>query len=79
VTVEQATAEVFFTAFKGLPREEQESLLTLIARDKKLRRVLEDISDRQAIEEERNKPSKPLRDYLESRGRRERMKAKAGR
>ena len=62
MTVEQATAEVFFAAFKGLEREEQESLLTLIARDKKLRRILEDVSDRQAINEERNKPSRPLRD-----------------
>ena len=79
MTVEQATAEVFFAAFKGLEREEQESLLTLIARDKKLRRILEDVSDRQAINEERNKPSRPLRDYIETRERREHLKAKASR
>jgi hypothetical protein len=79
VTVEQATAEVFFAAFKGLEREEQESLLTLIARDNKLRRILEDVSDRQAIKKERNRPSKPLRDYIETRERREHMKSKAGR
>jgi hypothetical protein len=34
------------------------------ARDRRLRRILEDISDRVAIEEERGKPSPPLRDRL---------------
>jgi hypothetical protein len=79
MTTEQATAEVFLTAFKALPRREQEDILGRIARDRRLRRVLEDISDRLAIEEERGKPSRPLRDYIAERERRERGGLKAAR
>jgi hypothetical protein len=77
MTVQQATAEVFLTAFKALPRREQEDILGRIARDRRLRRVLEDISDRLVIEEERGKPSRPLRDYIAERERRERGDLKA--
>ena len=79
MTVQQATAEVFLTAFKALPRREQEDILGQIARDRRLRRVLEDISDRLAIEEERGKPSRPLSDYIVERERRERGGAQAAR
>lgn len=72
MTVHQATAEVFLTAFKALPRREQEDILGRMARDGRLRRVPEDISDRLAIEAEGGKPSRPLRDYIAERGRRER-------
>lgn len=51
MTVQQATAEVFLTAFKALSRQEQESILSRIARDRKFRRLLEDISDLLIIEE----------------------------
>ena len=71
MTTQQATAEVFFTAFKSLPKQEQERILTRIALDKKLHRVLEDISDHLAIKEERDAPSRPLRDYIAKRERRE--------
>ena len=77
MTVQQATAEVFLTAFKALPRREQEDILGRIARDRRLRRVLEDLSDRLAIEEERGKPSRPLRNYIAARERRERGGLKA--
>lgn len=79
MTPQQATAEVFYTAFKALSKREQASVLARIARDRKLRRILEDISDRLVIEEERDKPSRPVRDYINERERRERTKAKAGR
>jgi len=79
VTPQQATAEVFYTAFKALPKQEQQNVLARIARDRKLRRMLEDISDRLIIDEERDKPSRPLREYINERERRERAKAKAGR
>ncbi|MFQ5839213.1 MAG: hypothetical protein ACE5HK_00660 [Candidatus Methylomirabilales bacterium] len=78
MTAEQATAEVFLTAFKALPRHAQERILTRIARDRQLRQVLENISDRLVIEEERGKPSRPLRDYIAERERRGRIKAKPG-
>lgn len=76
MTASQATAEVFFTAFKTLPKREQEGILTRIVRDRKLHRVLENLSDRLAIEQERDPPSKPLRVYIEESERRERLKAK---
>jgi hypothetical protein len=71
----QATAEVFFTAFKALPQREQEVILTRIARDRKLQRMLENLFDRLAIEQEQDTPSKPLRVYIEERERREQPKA----
>jgi hypothetical protein len=79
LTIQQATAEVFLTAFKALPRREQEDILGRIAGDRKLRRLLEDLSDRLAVEEEREKPSRPLRDYIAERERRERGGLKAAR
>ena len=79
MTVQQATAEVFLTAFKALPRREQEDILGRIARDRRLRRVLADISDRVAIEEEHEKLSRPLRDHIAEGERRERGGLKAAR
>ncbi len=75
MTSQQATAEVFLTAFKGLPRREQEVILARIARDRRLRRVLEDVSDLLVVEEERGKPSRLLREYIAERERKERRKA----
>jgi Mg/Co/Ni transporter MgtE len=79
MTVQQATAEVFLTAFKALPRREQEDILGRMARDRKLSRILEDLSDRHAIEKARRMPSRPLRDYIAERERRERGGLKAAR
>jgi len=73
--IQRATAEVFLTAFKGLPRREQEVVLARIARDRRLRGVLEDVSDTLAVEEERGKPSRPLREYIAERERKQRRKA----
>jgi len=76
MTASQATAEVFFTAFKTLSKREQEIILTRIVRDRKLHRMLENLSDRLAIEQERDTSAKPLRVYIKERERRERSKAK---
>ena len=54
-------------------------LTASVARNRRLRRVLEDISDRLAIEEERGKPSRPLRNYIAERERIERGGLKAAR
>jgi hypothetical protein len=78
LTASQATAEVFFTALKALPKREQEVILTRITKDRKLHRMLENLSDCLAIEEEQDTPSKPLRVYIEERERREQPKAKTG-
>lgn len=71
MTIQQATAKVFLTAFKALSRQEQEVILSRVAEDRKLRRLLEDITDRLAIKEEQSKPSRPLREYIKDRERKE--------
>jgi hypothetical protein len=79
MTAQQATAEVFLTAFRALSRRKQEDILGRIARDRKFRRVLEDISDRLVLEEERQKPSRALRDYIEEYERKKQGRVRAAR
>ncbi len=60
--VKGATAEVFLTAFKTLPRKEQDIFLSKLLKDRKLREDLIDV----AIAESRSKDkSRPFRDFLE--------------
>ena len=61
MTKTEATAEVFWTAFKVLPIEEKRAIIRRIIRDENLRRDLMDLA---IIEERRNEPERPLRDYL---------------
>lgn len=57
----QATAEVFFTAFKTLPKKEQDIFISKILKDKKLREDLIDI----AIAESRARDKRrPFRNFL---------------
>jgi len=62
MTKTQATAEVFWTAFNVLPAEEKRVVIQYIIRDETLRRDLVDLS---IIEERRNEPARPLREYLQ--------------
>ncbi|OHB97783.1 MAG: hypothetical protein A2W74_09235 [Planctomycetes bacterium RIFCSPLOWO2_12_38_17] len=58
-------AEVFLTAFRTLPREEQNIFLTEVLKDKRVREDLIDI----AIAESRLKDkSRPFKDFLEDHG-----------
>jgi hypothetical protein len=57
----EATAEVFWTALKALPRKEQQAVLRRVLQDKKLR---SDMMDLALIEERRVEPARPLRDVL---------------
>lgn len=68
MTSTQATAEVFWTAFKVLPLEEKRAVLQKIIRDESLRRDLMDLS---IIEERRNEPGRPLRDYLKEKAKKQ--------
>ena len=61
MTATEATAEVFWTAFKVLSAEEKRAVLQRIIRDDNLRHDLMDLS---IIEERRNEPGRPLREYL---------------
>ena len=68
MTESEATAEVFWTAFKGLPRVQRHAILERIVKDKNLRHDLMDLA---TIENRRSEPERSLRDYLkESKARR---------
>jgi len=61
MTTTQATAEVFWTAFKGLPPAERQAVLRRLVQDKHLR---QDLMDLAVIENRRTEPSSLLRAYL---------------
>jgi hypothetical protein len=65
MTVVQATAEVFMTAFRALPKKEQHSVLVRMAEDEDIR---EDLLDLALIEERRCESSRPFREYLAEKG-----------
>jgi hypothetical protein len=60
----KATAEVFFTAFKALPKEERDEVLVRIAGDRSLRLDLLDLA---ALAERQQEPSRPFNEYLSDR------------
>jgi len=60
----QATAEVFFTAFKALPKKEQEVFISKLFSDNKTR---EDLIDLALYSRRRNEPSRPLQAYIQER------------
>ena len=67
MTKTEATAEVFLTALKALPKEERDAVLVRIAQDKEFARDLLDLA---VIADRRKEPSRLFRDYLsEKRGR----------
>jgi len=66
MTASRATAEVFVTALRALPRKQRDEVLARIASDPELR---EDLLDRALLLERRREPSRPLRDYLAERRR----------
>ena len=61
MTESEATAEVFWTAFKGLPRIGRQAVLQRILKNKDLRHDLMDLA---IIENRRLEPQRPLRTYL---------------
>ncbi len=63
MTVHEATAEVFWTALKALPRKEQQAVLRRVVQDEKLRHEMLDLA---LIEERRAEPARPLRDALKA-------------
>ncbi len=65
MTKTKATAEVFWTAFKALPKEERQEVLAKIIKDKRIRHDLMDLA---LMEERKDEPSRPFRTYLEESG-----------
>jgi len=60
----EAKAEVFWIAFKGLPKKERESVVERLLKDKEF---MEDLVDIAIIKQRRKEPSRPLEDYLAER------------
>ena len=58
----EATVEIYWTAFKALPKAEQQAVIRRLIQDQTLRRDLVDLS---VIEERHNEPSRSLREYIE--------------
>lgn len=61
ITHSESTAEIYWMAFRGLPRDEQRLVIQHLIKDENLRRDLMDLA---LIEERRNEPARPLREYL---------------
>ena len=57
----EAKAEVFWLAFKGLPKKEQHLVVQKLLQD---REFVEDLMDIALIEQRRCEPSRPLEEYL---------------
>jgi hypothetical protein len=62
MTKTEATAEIFWTAFNRLPGKEKRAVIQHLIRDETMRRDLMDLA---LIEERRDEPGRPLRDYLQ--------------
>jgi hypothetical protein len=58
---EEAKAEVFWLAFKGLPKKEQQLVVPKLLQD---REFVEDLLDIALIEPRRSEPSRPLEENL---------------
>ena len=61
MTVSQATAEVFVTALRALPKKDRQAVLALITDDEELR---EDLLDLTVFAQRRDEPSRPFREFL---------------
>jgi hypothetical protein len=57
----EAKAEVFWLAFKGLPRKEQHLIVQKLLQD---RDFVEDLLDIAIIEQRRSETARPLEEYL---------------
>ena len=61
MTKTEATAEVFLTAFKALPKKEQDAVVIRLAGDRRLR---EDLIDIAVALERKDEPARPLANVL---------------
>ena len=61
MSVSQAKAEVFWMAFRGLPKKEKQSVIERLLKDKEF---MEDLIDIAIIRQRRGEPSRPLEEYL---------------
>jgi len=66
MTAVEATSEVFWIAFRALPKKEREAVVEKILKDKEF---MEDLIDIVIIEQRRKEPSRSLDEYLAERRR----------
>lgn len=71
MSILQATAEVFWTAFRALPKKKRESVVERLLQDKEFK---EDLIDLAILEQRRKESSRPLSEYLSSRRKSKRKK-----
>ena len=64
MTATEATAEVFWTAFRNLPKKERAAVVERLLSD---REFMEDLMDIVILEQRQNEPSRSLDDYLADR------------
>ncbi len=64
MTTAEATSEVFWTAFRGLPKRERETVVKRMLQDKEF---MEDLVDIVVLEQRRHEPSRTLEEYLADR------------
>lgn len=64
MSVREAKAEVFWMAFKGLPKKERQSVIERLLKDTEF---MEDLIDIAILEQRREESSRPLEDYLAER------------
>jgi hypothetical protein len=65
--VTEAKAEIFWIAFKGLPKKEKQSVVIRLLKDKEF---MEDLIDTAIISQRRKEPSRSLENYLSERKKR---------
>ena len=65
MTTTEATAEVFWSAFRSLPKKEREAVVEKLLKDKEF---MEELIDIVIFEQRRNEPSRSLDEYLADRG-----------
>jgi len=69
MTAAAATAEVFWTAFRSLPKAERRAVIEKLLADRRLR---EDLIDAAIVAQRRKEPARSLKAYLAARPRRAR-------
>ncbi len=67
MTATEATAEVFWTAFRSLSKSQKEAVMEKMFMDKQLR---EDLIDIAILEQRRHESSRPLQEILKGNNRR---------
>lgn len=61
MSIIQATAEIFWTAFRALPKKKREAVVERLLQDKEFKKDLIDLT---ILEQRRKEPSRSLDEYL---------------